>query len=213
MRLPWNGSGVNPSHLNGRRSVFSYRRSSTTEWFLRPHRAKKGGVVITRNRRWFCFPPFSPNGAVATPFTRHSSFSLALTLIFLLVGSRVLLSQTYGGVHSFLSTPTTRSAPTTIDVPWATTTVACGINGRGQIVGAFTDSSVQIYRFLDSGGTLVAMQDYTPTVYGKPTSERIVTTHVGGQPSMYAPPRDSGSASKDYGTKLRRVDVQTEKQL
>ena len=40
----------------------------------------------------------------------------------------------------------------TIDVPGAGSTTAFGINGRGQIVGFYVDSSGGNHGFLDSGG-------------------------------------------------------------
>jgi probable HAF family extracellular repeat protein len=42
-------------------------------------------------------------------------------------------------------------------VPRATLTQATGINGRGQIVGFFTDSSGVIHGFLDTNGSITAI--------------------------------------------------------
>jgi len=89
----------------------------------------------------------SKTGALRPPETTGFLFRSALTIILLLAGylafSALVAAQSY--------------QTATVDVPGATATVACGINDKGQVVGAYTDSSGQIHGFLDSGGAFTTI--------------------------------------------------------
>ena len=53
--------------------------------------------------------------------------------------------DSFGALHGFLLN---NGSFTSLDVPGAAGTVAFGINDHGQIVGGYTDASLQIHGFL-----------------------------------------------------------------
>ena len=59
-----------------------------------------------------------------------------------------------GNTHGFLYEGNVFA---TIDYPGAIGTVACGINGAGQIAGSFNDSTFTTHGFVDSSGSFLAL--------------------------------------------------------
>jgi hypothetical protein len=77
---------------------------------------------------------------------------------------------------------------TQIDVPNSTSTTALGINGKGDIVGHYTDSSGNEHGFLDSAGTFTKIDDPGATntyPYGVNDSGQIVGLLGGSSSSSF----------------------------